>query len=51
MPDNLDHLELDPPHFVSLRVGRFDSPTPGSISEPFAVLALHVITAHNCGLP
>ena len=40
MPDYLDHLELDPPHFVSLRAGRSDSPTPGSTSEPFAVAAL-----------
>ena len=37
--DNLDHLGLDVLDVVNLRVGGFDSPTPGSISEPFTVLA------------
>ncbi len=37
--DNLDHLGLSILDVVNLRVGGFDSPTPGSISEPFAVLA------------
>jgi aryl-alcohol dehydrogenase-like predicted oxidoreductase len=37
--DNLDHLGLDALDVVNLRVGGFDSPTPGSISEPFTVLA------------
>jgi aryl-alcohol dehydrogenase-like predicted oxidoreductase len=37
--DNLDHLGLDTLGVVNLRVGAFDSPTPGSIAEPFAVLA------------
>jgi aryl-alcohol dehydrogenase-like predicted oxidoreductase len=37
--DNLDHLELDALDVVNLRVGGFDSPTPGSIAEPFTVLA------------
>jgi aryl-alcohol dehydrogenase-like predicted oxidoreductase len=36
--DNLDHLGLDALDVVNLRVGGFDSPTPGSIAEPFAVL-------------
>jgi pyridoxine 4-dehydrogenase len=37
--DNLDHLGLDVLDVVNLRVGGFDSPTPGSIAEPFTVLA------------
>jgi aryl-alcohol dehydrogenase-like predicted oxidoreductase len=37
--DNLDHLGLDALDVVNLRVGGFDSPAPGSISEPFTVLA------------
>ena len=37
--DNLDHLGLDALDVVNLRVGGFDSPTPGSIAEPFTVLA------------
>jgi pyridoxine 4-dehydrogenase len=37
--DNLDHLGLDALDVVNLRVGGFDGPTPGSISEPFTVLA------------
>ncbi|SIN26009.1 aldo/keto reductase family oxidoreductase [Micromonospora cremea] len=37
--DNLDHLGLDVLDVVNLRVGGFDRPTPGSISEPFAALA------------
>ena len=37
--DNLDHLGLDALDVVNLRVGGFDSPTPGSIAEPFSVLA------------
>jgi aryl-alcohol dehydrogenase-like predicted oxidoreductase len=37
--DNLDHLGLDALDVVNLRVGGLDSPTPGSISEPFTVLA------------
>jgi len=37
--DNLDHLGLDALDVVNLRVGGLDSPTPGSIAEPFAVLA------------
>jgi pyridoxine 4-dehydrogenase len=37
--DNLDHLGLAALDVVNLRVGGFDSPTPGSISEPFTVLA------------
>ena len=37
--DNLDHLGLDTLDVVNLRVGGFDSPTPGSIAEPFTVLA------------
>lgn len=37
--DNLDHLGLDALDVVNLRVGGFDAPTPGSIAEPFAVLA------------
>ncbi|GHO99405.1 oxidoreductase [Reticulibacter mediterranei] len=37
--DNLNHLGLDALDVVNLRVGGFDSPTPGSIAEPFTVLA------------
>lgn len=37
--DNLVHLGLDALDVVNLRVGAFDGPTPGSIAEPFAVLA------------
>jgi pyridoxine 4-dehydrogenase len=38
--DNLDNLGLDALDVVNLRVGGFDSPTPGSIAEPFTTLAL-----------
>ena len=37
--DNLDHLGLDALDIVNLRVGGLDRPTPGSIAEPFSVLA------------
>ncbi|MCW2898870.1 MAG: aldo/keto reductase family oxidoreductase [Streptosporangiaceae bacterium] len=37
--DNLDNLGLDALDVVNLRVGGFDSPTPGSIAEPLTVLA------------
>ena len=37
--DNLDNLGLDALDVVNLRVGGFDSPTPGSIAEPFTTLA------------
>jgi aryl-alcohol dehydrogenase-like predicted oxidoreductase len=37
--ENLDHLGLDRLDVVNLRVGGFDSPTPGSIAEPFTALA------------
>jgi pyridoxine 4-dehydrogenase len=37
--DNLSHLGLDVLDVVNLRVGGFDSPTPGSIAEPFTALA------------
>jgi pyridoxine 4-dehydrogenase len=37
--DNLNNLGLDALDVVNLRVGGFDSPTPGSIAAPFAVLA------------
>jgi pyridoxine 4-dehydrogenase len=37
--DNLGRLGLDAMDVVNLRVGGFDSPTPGSIEEPFTVLA------------
>jgi aryl-alcohol dehydrogenase-like predicted oxidoreductase len=37
--DNLDHLGLDAIDVVNLRVGGLDRPTPGSIAEPFTVLA------------
>src|SRR5581483_6489603 len=37
--DNLDHLGLDVLDVVNLRVGGLDRPVPGSIAEPFTVLA------------
>jgi aryl-alcohol dehydrogenase-like predicted oxidoreductase len=37
--DNLDHLGLSVLDVVNLRVGGFNSPTPGSITAPFTVLA------------
>jgi len=37
--DNLSHLGLDVLDVVNLRVGGFDRPQPGSIAEPFTVLA------------
>ncbi|GLV55477.1 oxidoreductase [Dictyobacter sp. S3.2.2.5] len=37
--DNLDHLGLDAIDVVNLRVGGFSGPTPGSIAEPFKVMA------------
>ncbi len=37
--DNLDNLGLAALDVVNLRVGGLDSPTPGSIAEPFSVLA------------
>jgi pyridoxine 4-dehydrogenase len=37
--DNLNNLGLDVLDVVNLRVGGFDSPTPGSLAEPFTVLA------------
>jgi pyridoxine 4-dehydrogenase len=37
--DNLRNLGLDVLDVVNLRVGGFGSPTPGSIAEPFTVLA------------
>ncbi|MGU3433384.1 aldo/keto reductase family oxidoreductase [Actinomycetes bacterium M1A6_2h] len=37
--DNIDRLGLDAIEVVNLRVGGLDSPTPGSIAEPFTVLA------------
>ena len=36
--DNLTNLGLDALDVVNLRVGGLDSPTPGSIAEPFRVL-------------
>ena len=36
--DNLAHLGLDVLEVVNLRVGGLDSPTPGSIAEPFTAL-------------
>jgi pyridoxine 4-dehydrogenase len=36
---NLDHLGLDALDVVNLRLGSFDGPTPGSLAEPFTVLA------------
>ena len=37
--DNLERLGLDAIDVVNLRVGAFDRPEPGSIAEPFTVLA------------
>jgi pyridoxine 4-dehydrogenase len=37
--DNLEHLGLETLEVVNLRVGGLGSPTPGSIAEPFRVLA------------
>src|SRR4030095_813799 len=37
--DNLENLGLDVLDVVNLRVGGFDSPTPGSTAEPFTALA------------
>jgi pyridoxine 4-dehydrogenase len=37
--DNLERLGLDAMDVVNLRVGAFDRPEPGSIAEPFTVLA------------
>jgi len=37
--DNLKHLGLDALDVVNLRVGGVEGPTPGSIAEPFGVLA------------
>jgi pyridoxine 4-dehydrogenase len=37
--DNLSHLGLDALDVVNLRVGGLDGPIPGSIAEPFTVLA------------
>jgi aryl-alcohol dehydrogenase-like predicted oxidoreductase len=37
--DNLRNLGLDVLDVVNLRVGAIDSPTPGSIAEPFTALA------------
>jgi len=37
--ENLAHLGLDALDVVNLRVGGLDAPTPGSIEEPFTVLA------------
>jgi pyridoxine 4-dehydrogenase len=37
--DNLIHLGLEALDVVNLRVGGFDSPTPGSVAEPFGALA------------
>jgi pyridoxine 4-dehydrogenase len=37
--DNLARLGVDRLDGVNLRVGAFDSPTPGSLAEPFTVLA------------
>jgi aryl-alcohol dehydrogenase-like predicted oxidoreductase len=37
--DNLAHLGLEALDVVNLRVGGFDAPTPGSVAEPFTVLA------------
>jgi aryl-alcohol dehydrogenase-like predicted oxidoreductase len=37
--DNLTNLGVEALDAVNLRVGGFDSPTPGSIAEPFSVLA------------
>jgi pyridoxine 4-dehydrogenase len=37
--DNLANLGVDALDVVNLRVGGFENPTPGSIAEPFTVLA------------
>ena len=37
--DNIARLGVDALDVVNLRVGGFDAPTPGSIAEPFRVLA------------
>jgi pyridoxine 4-dehydrogenase len=37
--DNLENLGLDTLDVVNLRVGGLDAPEPGSIAEPFSVLA------------
>lgn len=37
--DNLDHLGLEVLDVVNLRVGGYNGPLPGSIAEPFRVLA------------
>jgi pyridoxine 4-dehydrogenase len=37
--DNLRNLGLDTLDVVNLRVGGIDRPTPGSLAEPFTVLA------------
>ncbi|MEF2976776.1 oxidoreductase [Subtercola sp. YIM 133946] len=37
--DNLDRLGLEALDVVNLRVGGLDAPTPGSLAEPFTVLA------------
>ncbi|OON78835.1 oxidoreductase [Streptomyces tsukubensis] len=37
--DNLDHLGLDALDVVNLRVGGIMEPVPGSLAEPFSVLA------------
>ena len=37
--ENLENLGLDTLDVVNLRVGGFDRPTPGSLAEPFTVLA------------
>jgi aryl-alcohol dehydrogenase-like predicted oxidoreductase len=37
--DNLANLGLDTLDVVNLRVGGFEAPEPGSIAEPFSVLA------------
>jgi pyridoxine 4-dehydrogenase len=37
--DNLDRLGLDALDVVNLRIGGVDKPAPGSIAEPFSVLA------------
>jgi pyridoxine 4-dehydrogenase len=37
--DNLNHLGLDALDVVNLRVGAVEGPEPGSIAEPFTVLA------------
>ncbi len=37
--DNLENLGLDVLEVVNLRVGGLDSPEPGSVAEPFTVLA------------